>query len=475
MSFRGFEGLSVWEILLWVYFLTCLRYIHRMKIIIYGASEFGYLIANEFYQQNDVIVIDNETNKSDDFDKLDISFICGTAADVDILRKAGITQADVFIACTALDDANIVACGIAKKMSGVKTICFVNHEEYKKSFLALKDSEGLSTFAIDSIIWPEELLTKEIFRIVTVAKALDVENFANGKAKLLEYKLEKHSVLVDKKVKDCGFPAETLIVGLTREGELSIPYGETVLQEGDKAIFMGSSHSLDILAGKFFHEKNSTKTVTIIGGGNVGLMLARDLESLKMKVKIIEKNETRCEFLSETLTNTLIINGDGTNLELLNEEDIGNSDVLISVTNSDEKNLLCSLLAKQLGVKRVVARVTKFLNIPLFEQVGIDIAVSTKFAALHEIKNEFSETNIGILATVEQGKAEVLDIEIPENFETKKLMELKLPTRAVICMVNRKNRVIIPKGDTLIMAGDEVLIFTKNEDAQKIKDFFKVG
>ena len=161
-----------------------MRYIHRMKIIIYGASEFGYLIANEFYQQNDVIVIDNETNKSDDFDKLDISFICGTAADVDILRKAGITQADVFIACTALDDANIVACGIAKKMSGVKTICFVNHEEYKKSFLALKDSEGLSTFAIDSIIWPEELLTKEIFRIVTVAKALDVENFANGKAKL---------------------------------------------------------------------------------------------------------------------------------------------------------------------------------------------------------------------------------------------------------------------------------------------------
>ena len=262
-----------------------------MKIIIYGASEFGYLIANEFYQQNDVIVIDNEANKSDDFDKLDISFINGTAADVDILRKAGIAQADVFIACTALDDANIVACGIAKKMSGVKTICFVNHEEYKKSFLALKDSEGLSTFAIDSIIWPEELLTKEIFRIVTVAKALDVENFANGKAKLLEYKLEEHSVLVDKKVKDCSFPAETLIVGLTRDGELSIPYGETILQEGDKAIFMGSSHSLDILAGKFFHEKNSTKTVTIIGGGNVGLMLARDLESLKMKVKIIEKNE----------------------------------------------------------------------------------------------------------------------------------------------------------------------------------------
>ena len=238
---------------------------------------------------------------------------------------------------------------------------------------------------------------------------------------------------------------------------------------------MGSSHSLDILAGKFFHEKNITKTITIIGGGNVGLMLARDLEALKVKVKIIEKNEKRAEYLSETLSNALVLNGDGTNLELLNEEEIAESDVVISVTNNDEKNLLCSLLAKQLGVKRVISRVSKMFNIPLFEQVGIDIAVSTKIAALHEIKNEFSQTNVGILATVEQGKGEVLDIVIPEKFITKKLMDLTMPTRAVIGIINRNKHVIIPKGDTLIMAGDEIIVFTKNEDAQKIKDFFKVG
>ena len=225
----------------------------------------------------------------------------------------------------------------------------------------------------------------------------------------------------------------------------------------------------------FFHEKNITKTITIIGGGNVGLMLARDLEALKVKVKIIEKNEKRAEYLSETLSNALVLNGDGTNLELLNEEEIAESDVVISVTNNDEKNLLCSLLAKQLGVKRVISRVSKMFNIPLFEQVGIDIAVSTKIAALHEIKNEFSQTNVGILATVEQGKGEVLDIVIPEKFITKKLMDLTMPTRAVIGIINRNKHVIIPKGDTLIMAGDEIIVFTKNEDAQKIKDFFKVG
>ncbi|MBR1943616.1 Trk system potassium transporter TrkA [bacterium] len=445
-----------------------------MKIVIYGASEFGYLIANEFYQQHDVVVIDFEENKTDEFDKLDISYISGSAADINVLKQANAKSEDVFIACTPNDEANIVACGVAKRLSKAKTICFVSKEEYKRTFTALRDiADAPFATAIDSVIWPEELLTEEIFRIVTVANALDVENFARGKAKLLEYKIEANSILVDKKVRDCKFPADTLIVGLTREGELFVPYGETILKEDDKAIFMGSSHSLDVLAGKFFHDKDVTRTVTIIGGGNVGLMLAKDLETLKIKVKIIEKNPKRCEYLSEVLSNALVLNGDGTNLELLNEEDIAESDVLISVTNNDEKNLLCSLLAKRLGVKRVISRVIKIFNIPLFEQVGIDIAVSTKFAALHEIKNEFSEKNIGILATVEQGKGEVLDIVIPENFETKKLMEIKLPTRAVVGIVSRKKRVIIPKGDTLIMPKDEIIVFTKNEDAQKIRDFFK--
>lgn len=445
-----------------------------MKIVIYGATEYGYLIANEFYQNHDVIVIDKENNRTDEIDKLDISFIPGIAGDINVLKQADVKNADVFIACTTEDEVNIVACGIVKKMSGIKTICFITKESYKQTLSELKYSSDCAP-AIDSIICPKELLTKEIFKIITVAKALDVESFAKGKAKLLEYKIEANSELVDKKVKECDFPADTLIVGVTHEGELFVPNGDTVLKEDDKAIFMGSSHSLDILAGKFFHEKNTTKTITIIGGGNVGFMLARDLETLKVKVKLIEKNEQRCENLAKTLKNALVLNGDGTNLDLLNEEDIADSDVLISVTNNDEKNLMCSLLAKRLGVRRVIARVINTFNIPLFEQVGINIAVSTKLAALHEIKNEFSEHNIGILATVEQGKGEVLDIVIPKNFETKKLMDLKLPVRAVIGIVNRNKRVIIPKGNTLIMGGDEIIVFTKNEEVQKLKDFFKVS
>ena len=169
-----------------------------------------------------------------------------------------------------------------------------------------------------------------------------------------------------------------------------------------------------------------------------------------------------------------MINGDGTNLKLLDEEEIGGADVVISVTNNDERNLLCSLLAKQLGVKRVITRVAKVLNIPLFEKVGIDIAVSPKTSAINEVRNDLQENDVDILATVEQGQGEVLEINLDPDFDGKKIMELKFPANAIIGVVIRKNNIIIPKGDTVINTNDILIIFTTAENAQKIKEFFKV-
>ncbi len=443
-----------------------------MKIIIFGANDIGFMIANEFFTDNDITVIDEEKNKVDAFNKLDLSFISGNASNMDILKQAGIKNADVFIACNHSDELNIVACLTVKRVSKAKTLCFVRKEEYKSSLGLAKDADYNSDLYIDNVIWPEELLTQEIFRIITVAKALDVEYFADGRARLLEYKIPKYSPLVNSQVKHCEFPKDTLIVGITREGELFIPNGESTLLEGDKVIFMGLSHSLNILAGKFFHEKEFVKYVTIIGGGNVGLKLAKTLENLRLKLKIIEKDEERCSYLSEELNNALIINGDGTDIELLNEEDISSSDVVVSVTDNDEKNLLCSLLLKHLGAKRVISRVSKDTNIALFEQVGIDIAISSKTASLNEIKNNIKDTNIGILATVEQGQGEVLNIILPENFVTKKLMDLKLP-KAVLGVIQRRNRIIIPHGATELMSGDSIIVFTTSANAPIIKKFFE--
>ena len=445
-----------------------------MKIIIYGATEVGCLLATEFFEDHDITVIDKEENRTDDFDKLDISFVHGNATDISILKTADIYNSDVFIACTTLDEANIVACLTAKKICGIRTICFVSNEEYKNSMEPNKTSDYLDDFFIDYVIWPEELLTQELFRIVTVAHALDVENFADGKARLLEYKVKPGSAIVGKMVKDIGFTKDTIIVGVKREDMLFIPNGLTEINEDDKLIFMGTSHSLDILAGTFFHDKESIKYVAIIGGGKVGYMLAKSLEVLKIKTKIIEKNYERCEELAENLNSTIVLNGDGTDLKLLNEEDIGLCDVVISVTNNDERNLLCSLLAKQIGVKRVIARVSKVLNIPLFEKVGIDIAVSPKTSAINEVKNDIDEADVDILATVEQGEAEVLEITVRNEFDGKMIKDIRFPAPAIIGVIQRRKRVIIPKGDTQLKQKDVLIIFTKADSIEQIKELFKV-
>lgn len=445
-----------------------------MKIIIFGANEIGAMIATQFYTANDITVIDDEKYKLDIFNKLDISFVDGNASNIEVLKQANIKSADVFIACTNSDELNIVSCLTAKRLSSACTMCFVRKEEYKHSLGMTKDAEYNCDFYVDYVIWPEELLTQEIFRIITVARALDVENFADGRARLLEYKIAQNSILVNQMIKNCEFPKDTLIVGITRGENLFIPSGETVFHEGDKVIFMGLSHSLDILAGKFFHEKEFVKNVAIIGGGNVGLKLAKGLEALKFNIKVIEKDEKRCEFLSEQLETALIIHGDGTDLELLNEEDISSSDVVVSVTNNDEKNLLCSLLLKQLGVNRVISRVSKDANVCLFERVGIDIAISSKMASFNEIKSNLCGTNIGILATVEQGKGEVLKILLPDGFESTRIMDLKLPAKAIVGVVQRRNRIIIPNGTTQMMSGDNLIIFTTSENAPLIREYFKV-
>ena len=445
-----------------------------MKIVIFGATEVGCLLATEFFEDHDITIIDKDESRREEFSHLDISYVQGNACDMNALKQADIINSDCFIACSGIDEANIVACLAAKKISGIRTICFVSKEEYKNTLYFEKNSGSNGDFFIDYIIWPEELLTQEIFRIVTVAQALDVENFADGRARLLEYKVNSNLDIIDRKIKDCGFTKDTIIVGITRNGDLFIPNGETVLKADDKIIFMGTSHSLDILAGTFFHEKEYVKNVAIIGGGNVGLMLAKSLENLKIKTKIIEASYSRCEELSEELSHTLVIHGDGTDLKLLDEEEINECDVAISVTNNDERNLLCSLIAKQLGVKRAIARVSQVLNIPLFEKVGIDIAISPKNSAINEVRNDLAENDVDILATVEQGQGEVLEIVVKPEFSGKRIMDLNLPVPAIIGIVQRKNQILIPKGNTDIRFEDILIIFTKAEDAEAVKEFFRV-
>lgn len=441
-----------------------------MKIVLFGASEIGLLIATEFFEDHDITIIDKEENRTDSLNRLDISYISGNGSNIKTLQSANIEDADIFIACTGFDEANIVSCLTVSRLSRAKTVCFVSKPEYIESLKLVKNTRYEM---IDYVIWPEELLTQEIFRIITVPDAVDVENFAQGRSRLLEYRIKDDSLILDKKIKDCKFAENTLVVAITRDETLFIPDGETEFKLNDKVIFMGSSTSLDILAREIFQNTSKVKTAAIIGGGSVGLMLAQNLEKINIKTKIIERDYKRCEYLTEALKNTLVLYGDGTNMDLLAQEDIGDCDVVISVTNSDEKNLLCSLLIKQMGAKKVITRVSQTANISLFEKVGIDVAISPKEAAVSEIRNNLIETDVEILATVERGQGRIIEANIPCDFESKQLMSIKLPRKAIVATIQRGHSVIIPKGVTLLRPNDKLLIFTREEDSQKIIDFFK--
>ena len=235
---------------------------------------------------------------------------------------------------------------------------------------------------------------------------------------------------------------------------------------------MGTDTALNVLSRDYFFKKDSQiENVSIIGGGDVGFMLAKKLEQLGLNIKIIEKDSQRCEFLSEKLSRTLVLNADGSDIEFLESEEIADSDVVVNVTNNDEKNLLCSLIVKQLGVRRVITRVNNENIVNLFEKVGVDVAISPNIATVNELKNKIIEKSANILLTVEQDQADIIEVDVPAKFFEKPMKEIKFPVRAIVGIIKRGKKIIIPKGDTLVRADDRMIIFTRSEDMQKLKEF----
>jgi trk system potassium uptake protein TrkA len=441
-----------------------------MDILIYGATEIGHMVATRLCQEHNVTLIDAVERLPEKFANLDIGFISGSGADVIALEQGNIEDLDLFIACSGLDEANIVACWTVKKIADLETICFVYSKELYGNLNSTDKYQ--SRYDIDVVIWPQYLLTQDIFRIISVPDAIDVEHFAEGQGKLFEYRIKENSSLINIKVMDCPFPPDVLIVGITRDNELFIPDGSTVILYDDKVIFIGTGAALDLLSATVFQQGNSIQTAVVIGGGNVGFLLATKLEQAGIRVKLIEQDKERCLFLADHLKKSLILHGNGTDLELLEGELIGQTDVAVTVTNNDEKNLLCSLLIKQLGCERIITRVENTRNINLFERVGVDVVVSPRESALTELLNRVQTHNVNILALVEGGQGELLQIAMPDDFVETRVMDIRFEVSGIIGIVRRGRRIIIPNGMTLIQPGDVLKIFTMAEDAEIIKQYF---
>lgn len=443
-----------------------------MRIIIAGGGEIGFQLAQDLVRENDVVVIEENPEIINRFDRLDLQVIYGRATHPDVLQRVELNPNDTFIACSHSDEENIISCLAAKRIGAPRTYCFVTKEEYFHSFSG--DNGQGAVLDIDTVIWPQRMLAEEIARIVLVPRAIDVEFFAGGRVLLLEYRLKASSALVAKPLAQVQLPRGVLAVAVSDEESLRIPTGSTVLHEGEKVVFMGEDHALLRLQRMFIPEADQKiRDVTILGGGTVGLTLAKLLQfEDDIRLKVVEVSPERCELLASELTSALVLNGDGTDLELLESEQIYRSDVIVSVTTSDEKNLLASLLARQMKVPKIITRVDRPKNIRLFESVGIDVPLNMRVTAVETVVNSLQRTDVQLRATVEHGKADVLELQVPKPYPATKIRDMKPIEGAIIGAIVRRNRIIVPHGDDIVKAGDSIFVFCLDSAVETVRNYF---
>jgi trk system potassium uptake protein len=338
-----------------------------MRIIIVGGGEIGYALSRELSRNNDIFVVDHNPDVRERFESLDVEFLTGSATSGDVLERARVSTADLLIACTGLDEVNMMVCAIANRSGTPRTICFVSKED----FLG-RDGTAESVrahFGIERVVWPEAELAEDIERIIAAPGAIDAEVFAGGRIRLLEYRLEPGSPLTAGPISGLHLPRGALVVAVKRRDIIEIPRGDTRLGAGDKIIVMGTPEAMHEVEPQIHgtERKRSVQLVTIIGGGDVGFRLAQRLDASRdVELRIIERDRRRGELLAASLRRALVLNGDGTDLELLEAEEIGRSDALVSVIDNDERNLFASLLGRQLGVRKIITRVSRPANLRLF-------------------------------------------------------------------------------------------------------------
>lgn len=452
-----------------------------MNVVIVGDGKVGGTIARQLSGEgHDIIVIDNNAAVlTNAVNTMDIISVEGNGASVDVQRRAGVPHADLLIAATSADEVNMLACLVGKKLGAEHTIARVRNPEYLEQITMLKDELGLSM-----TVNPEMAAAEEISRLLRFPSALKIEPFARGKVELVELKIPEHSVLNGMPLWAIykEFQVKVLVCAVQREGKVYIPGGDFVLQAGDK-INVTAPH-LEI--ANFFRTigifRNSVKSVMIIGGGRMAYYLAKEMLSLRVRVKIIEMDMKRCEYLCEMLPEAVVIHGDGTDKELLYEEGLEKTDALVALTGMDEENIVVSLYAKAKKVSKVIAKINRISFDEILDNLDIDSFISPKHIAASNIvryvramKNSVGSSNVETLHRLINDRVEALEFKVRETSPVVgvPLKNLKTKDGLLVATIIRKAQVIIPGGNDSIEIDDNVVVVTTNKRLTDLKDILK--
>ncbi|MDT2644221.1 Trk system potassium transporter TrkA [Enterococcus dongliensis] len=454
-----------------------------MKIIVLGAGKVGkaltQYLSNEEYDY-DVVVVDLHAEKVETIvNQFDVLGVVGDGATYDILLEAGVNKTDIIIAVTQSDELNILACLMAKKMGAQNSIARVRNPEYLKQRSFMRDQLGLSM-----IINPELEAANEIRRILLFPSAFKVDTFVSGKIELAEFRLKENARLIGVSLNrlDKVSKANVLICAIRRKGELLIPDGNVVLEQGDRIHVMGQHRDLVRFCQDINLFEQKTKRIIIAGGGRIAYYLAHQLIEHGIQVKIIENNPKRCVELSIMLPKATIIESDGSDEEVLIEEGIESVDAFVALTGLDEENIVISLYAKQMKAKKTVAKVTRTNFMNVLDQLDIDSVVSPKnIIATHILRyvraknNKDDDSSVKTLHHLFNDDVDAMEFVVtPQTcFLNQKVSDVKLKNNILIAAISRERGFVIPKGDTEIRLKDHIVVITTDRKISSLNDLVR--
>ena len=446
-----------------------------LKIIIVGAGKVGCQIAKTLSsEKHDVVLIEkNDTIRQSAQNNLDVLTILGNGANVRTLEEAGIKQAEMIIAVTSSDEVNMIACMTAKQFGVPQKIARIRNPEYLYANALSREKLG-----IDLTINPERATAKEIVKLLkSPINVAQVQSFAGGKVQLFELKVEENFPFLNQKLKTITFKYPILVAAIYRNDKIIIPNGEEKILPGDNLHILIKKDYFSELNEIFNEKPLSVQNVMILGGSRIGIQTALLLTKLGINTKLIERDKEKCEKIAENLPHTLVINGDGTNIDLLKSEGIETTDGFVAVTGFDEDNLLVALLAKHLGTKKVIAKVDRVNYIPILEKIGVDAVVNPRMTTASAILRFIRRGKIISLTLLKEGEAEVIELIVSPHSKiiNTPLKNANLPHNSIIGAIVRKDEVIIPHGDDIIQPEDKIVIFALSSDIKEIEKIFDGG
>lgn len=443
-----------------------------MKVMIVGAGKLGQKLAEALVNEDiDITLIDSSVNVLENIkEHLDVLTINASGVDIGILKELNIETYDLLVACTKGDETNTVICTLAKRLGCKKTIARIRNPEYTKQLDFVKKEMG-----IDKIINPEFETAKAMEKYLLKNFSFFTGEFAKGKVTMLDFNIGDDEDFVRKQLKDIQNFDEFLITAISRNGETIIPNGYTELKKNDIIHVIGKSADIVRLSNKFdrYKQRKCIENVMIFGGGRVGFYLAKRLSKAKISVTIIEKDKKRCQDLTEKLDDALVIHGDGTDIHLLEEENLDSMDAFIGATGFDEQNLLMALMAKQANVPKTVAKFSKNNYTKIIDKLEVDVALNPVYITSSNILKYIRGGRVVSVSLLLGGDGEVTEIIVGDNlpFIGRPLAKLNLPKGIIIGSIVRNGEVIIPNGESCIYPDDRIIVFSLTEDLPTLKMF----